>query len=167
MDRTLIRPSRAHLNKKAEALLGHLQPWSRGSLARQRETHWVLNSLHLHSEGHLQRLKQLNIPPSGALTLTSQGTKAPYISNLQLQIRLFFFTPSYRRSITPSPLKKHLSDSGKDTQGMHILMLLRQKLCPLQASGCWKSISSSTDLWKIEDKKNSLGIYSILHTFGF
>lgn len=91
MDRTLMRPSRSHLNKKAEALLGRLQLWSLGSLARQRETHWVLNSLHLCSEGHLQRLKQLNIPPSGALTPTSHGTTAPYISNLQLQIQLLFF----------------------------------------------------------------------------
>lgn len=90
MDRTLIRPSRSKLNKKAEALLGRLQLWSRGSLAKQRETYWVLNSLHLRLEGHLQRLKQLNIPPSGVLTLTSQGTTAPYNSNLQLQIRLFF-----------------------------------------------------------------------------
>lgn len=112
MDRTLIRPSRSHLNKKVEILLGCLQLWSLRLFVRQRETHWVLNSLHLRSEGHLQRLKQLNIPPSGALTPTSQGPTAPYISNLQLQIQwLFFCTSSYCRSITPSQLKKHLSDS--------------------------------------------------------
>lgn len=147
MDRTLIRPSRSKLNKKVEALLGRLQLWSRGSLAKQRETYWVLNSLHLRLEGHLQRLKQLNIPPSGVLTLTSQGTTAPYNSNLQLQIRLFFFpTSSYYRSLTPSLPKQHLSDSENNTQGMHILRLLHDGET-LSSAGCrcWKSISSSTD----------------------
>lgn len=115
MDRTLIRPSRSHLNKKAEALLGRLQLWSLGSLARQRETHWALNSLHLHSEGHLLRLKQLNIPPSGALTPTSQGTTAPLHLQFATTTTTLFFTSSYHRSITPSPLKKHLSDSENDT----------------------------------------------------
>lgn len=119
MDRTLIRPSRSHLNKKVETLLGCLQLPSLRLFARQRETHWVLNSLHLRSEGHLQRLKQLNIPPSGALTPTSQGPTAPYISNLQLQIQwLFFCTSSYCRSAKEASFrlrKRHTRHANSET----------------------------------------------------
>lgn len=88
MATTLIRPHTPHTHTyiKSRGLAGRLQLRSAGSMARERGTHWALNSHHLHIQGHWQRLKQLNIPPSVAPHSDLPATAALSITDIHLQI---------------------------------------------------------------------------------
>lgn len=104
----------------------------------------------------MQRLKQLNIPPSGALTPTSQEPRPPAspICNYKYNDSLFFAASSLHSSVTPPPLKKHHPDPEKDIVRLHD----RESLSSA-GKHCWKKhlficlirLMENTGKWK---KKN-------------
>lgn len=115
------KASQSHtcLNKELGLAGPPAAPTSRVNGEAERSTR-ALNSDHLHTEGHWQRLKQLNIPPSVALTPTSQQLQPSASLDSAANTTPFFSTSAYHNS---SQVKQHISS----VRAKHPLML-RQHL---------------------------------------
>lgn len=123
MDRTLIRPSCSHLNKKSGGFAGP----SAALITRViGEAEGNTLSPELSSpplRGTFAKVKTAQHPTLWGSYPDLPSNHSPlHLQFATTNMSHFFYTSSYHRSITPSWLKKHLSEN--DTQGLHILWLL-------------------------------------------
>lgn len=144
MATTLIRPHRSHNTQiKSRGLAGPpAAPISRVNGEAERNTR-TLNSDHLNTEGHWQRLKQLNIPSVG-LTPTSQLLQP--LASLTFSYKhnnfLFHFRPT---QLSRTQYSEHRG-SVKKTLGQHApisQLHTHGTFCPTQSARVGDKCDSS------------------------